>query len=62
MFYDNLKMTSVSIFITDFDLLICELDNFTFRALYYIDLLNHFISVLLQNTFTTVLQLLMKKI
>ena len=46
MFYDNLKMTSVSLFITDFNLLICELDNFTFRALYYIDLLNHFISTL----------------
>ena len=31
---DNLKITSVSFFIADFNLLSCEFDNFTFKLLY----------------------------
>ena len=31
---DNLKTTSVSIFIADFNLLSCEFDSFTFKVLY----------------------------
>ena len=34
IFDDNLKTTSVSFFIADFDLLNCEFDSFTFKLLY----------------------------
>ena len=41
IFDDSLKATSVSFFIADFSLLICEFDNFAFKLLYcviyYID-------------------------
>ena len=33
-FYERSKITSVPFFIFDFDLLICELVNFTFKLLY----------------------------
>ena len=31
---DNLKTTSVSLFIADYNLLSCEFDNFTFNLFY----------------------------
>ena len=34
IFDDNLKVTSVEFFIADFNLFICEADNFTFIVLY----------------------------
>ena len=34
IFDDNLKTTSVSFLIADFNLLSCEFDNFTFKLLY----------------------------
>ena len=34
IFDDNLKITSVSLFIADFNLLSCEFDNFTFKLSY----------------------------
>ena len=34
MFDDNLKTTSVSFFIADFNLLSCEFDKFTFKLLF----------------------------
>ena len=33
-FHERLKITSVPIFITDFNLLSCDLDNFIFKVLY----------------------------
>ena len=35
-FYERSKITSVPFFIFDFDLLICELVNFTFKLLYWV--------------------------
>ena len=35
IFDDNLKTTSVSFFIADFNLLSCEFDSFTFKLLYW---------------------------
>ena len=34
IFDDNLKITSVSLFIANFNLLSCEFDNFTFKLLH----------------------------
>ena len=57
MFNGSLKTTSVSFFITDFNLLFCEFDSFTIKLcidLFYIDLILNQIK-LLCNTFTNLL-------
>ena len=56
IFDDNLKTTSVSFFIADFNLLSCEFDSFTFKLSPFILIK----SKLFYNSFTTLLQFLMK--
>ena len=36
IFDDNLRVTSASFFVVDFDLFSCEADNFTFIVLYQV--------------------------
>ena len=38
IFNDNLKTTSVSFFIADFNLLSCEFGSFTFKLFYWVNL------------------------
>ena len=54
MFDDNLKTSSVSFFIADFNLLSCEFDSFTFKLLYCVILyiVNQLIKIKIYKTFT----------
>ena len=45
IFYEFFKATSVSIFIPDFNLLSCKLDNFTFKVLYSVILFWYYINI-----------------
>ena len=55
-FDERYKITSVPFFTPDFNLLSCELDNFTFKELFYIDI------ILKQNKFTLLSLLLLKNL